>query len=133
LWIRENGMFIPDPGIHPSRILIFIHPGSRIQQQQQKRRGKMCCPTFPCNHNYHKIKNMGWDPGSGKNSPRIPDPGVKKAPDPGFGSRIRNTQVYRLQVIHSRQGYSKDFERKAVQREYILMENSCSSNVLRPN
>jgi hypothetical protein len=29
------------------------------------------------------------DPGSGKNLFRIPDPGVKKAPDPG--SRIRNT------------------------------------------
>jgi hypothetical protein len=27
-----------------------------------------------------------WDPGSGKNLFRIPDPGVKKAPDPG--SRI---------------------------------------------
>jgi hypothetical protein len=30
------------------------------------------------------------DPGSGKNLFRIPDPGVKKAPDPG--SRIRNTE-----------------------------------------
>jgi hypothetical protein len=29
------------------------------------------------------------DPGSGKNQFRIPDPGVKKAPDPG--SRIRYT------------------------------------------
>ncbi len=27
-----------------------------------------------------------WDPGSGKNLFRIPDPGVKKAPDPGSGS-----------------------------------------------
>jgi hypothetical protein len=26
------------------------------------------------------------DPGSGKNPSRIPDPGVKKAPDPGSGS-----------------------------------------------
>jgi hypothetical protein len=26
------------------------------------------------------------DPGSGKNSSRIPDPGGKKAPDPGSGS-----------------------------------------------
>jgi hypothetical protein len=30
------------------------------------------------------------DPGSGKNPFRIPDPGVKKAPD--LGSRIRNTE-----------------------------------------
>jgi hypothetical protein len=27
-----------------------------------------------------------WDPGYGKNLFRIPDPGVKKAQDPGFGS-----------------------------------------------
>jgi hypothetical protein len=27
-----------------------------------------------------------WDPGSGKNLSRIPDPGVKKATDPGSGS-----------------------------------------------
>ncbi len=27
-----------------------------------------------------------WDPGSGKNLFRIPAPGVKKAPGPGFGS-----------------------------------------------
>ena len=31
------------------------------------------------------------DPGSGKNLLRIPDPGVKKAPDPGSRIRIRNT------------------------------------------
>ncbi len=31
------------------------------------------------------------DPGSGKNLFRIPDPGVKKAPDPGSWIRIRNT------------------------------------------
>jgi len=41
---------------------------------------------------------MGWDPGSniqdpgsGKNLFQIPDPGVKKAPDPWI--RIRNTAV----------------------------------------
>jgi hypothetical protein len=33
---------------------------------------------------FHQKK--GPDPGSGKNSPRIPDPGGKKAPDPGSGS-----------------------------------------------
>ncbi len=32
-----------------------------------------------------------WDPGSGKNLFRIPDPGVKKAPDPRSRIRIRNT------------------------------------------
>jgi hypothetical protein len=34
-----------------------------------------------------------WDPGSGKNLFRIPDPGVKKAPDPGSRIRIRNTDL----------------------------------------
>jgi len=27
-----------------------------------------------------------WDPGSGKKPIPIPDPGFKKAPDPGYGS-----------------------------------------------
>ncbi len=36
------------------------------------------------------IRDLGnRDQGSGKNLFRIPDPGVKKAPDPGSGSRIR--------------------------------------------
>jgi hypothetical protein len=39
----------------------------------------------------HKLSKIwGWDPGSEKNLSRIPDPGVKKAPDPE--SRIRNTE-----------------------------------------
>jgi hypothetical protein len=33
-----------------------------------------------------KLLKWVWDPGSGKNLFRIPDPGVKKAPDPGSGS-----------------------------------------------
>ncbi len=32
------------------------------------------------------LKIWSWYPGSGKNLFRIPDPGVKKAPDPGSGS-----------------------------------------------
>jgi hypothetical protein len=32
------------------------------------------------------FKIWSWDTGSGKNPFRIPDPGVKKAPDPGSGS-----------------------------------------------
>jgi hypothetical protein len=31
------------------------------------------------------------DPGSGKNLFQIPDPGIKKAPDPGSRIRVRNT------------------------------------------
>ncbi len=38
-----------------------------------------------------------WDTGSGKNLFRIPDPGVKKAPDPGSGSA---TLVERLYCVY---------------------------------
>jgi hypothetical protein len=103
-----------------SRILIFTHPGSRIQKQQQKI-GVKKFDVIPFNvaTNFNKIvqyfsfevlkkkiwanfqrimdlftqkivpklsKVWVWDPGSGKNLFRIPDPGVKKAPDPGSGS-----------------------------------------------
>ncbi len=41
-----------------SRILIFSHPGSRIQKQQQKRGvKKICCLNFLCSHKFHKIAN----------------------------------------------------------------------------
>jgi hypothetical protein len=40
-----------------SRTLILVHPGSRIQKQQQRRRvKKICCPTFFCSHNITKLK-----------------------------------------------------------------------------
>ncbi len=49
-----------------------------------------------------KLSKIGvWDPGSEIRDPektysgsRIPDPGVKKAPDPGSRIRIRNTNLY---------------------------------------
>jgi hypothetical protein len=47
------------------------------------------------------IRDPGFeirDPGSGKNSSRIPDPWGKKAPDPGSRIRIRNT-VYKYKII----------------------------------
>ncbi len=47
--------------------------------------------TFYSNNCHYALKNMGLgsgirDSGSGKNLFWIPDPGVKKAPDPGSGS-----------------------------------------------
>ena len=46
-----------DPGCL-SRILIFTHPGSRIQKQQQKREvKKISCQNFLCSHKFHKIAN----------------------------------------------------------------------------
>jgi hypothetical protein len=87
-----------------SRILIFTHPGSRIQKQQQKRGVKKNYFSFEVLKkkiwaNFQRIielfaqkiftklsKVWVWDPGSGKNLFRIPDLGVKKAPDPGSES-----------------------------------------------
>jgi hypothetical protein len=41
-----------------SRILIFTHPGSRIQKQEQKRGvKKISCHTFLSRHKFHKIVN----------------------------------------------------------------------------
>ncbi len=40
------------------------------------------------------------DPGSGKNLFRIPDPGVKKAPNPGSRIRIRNTDIQSIGKIN---------------------------------
>ncbi len=34
--------------VYPGRILNFVHPGYRIQQQQQKRGEQICCHTFLC-------------------------------------------------------------------------------------
>jgi hypothetical protein len=44
-------------------------------------------------------KILVWDPGSGKNLFRIPDPGVIKAPDPGYGSATLEFR-YSMVVSH---------------------------------
>ena len=52
------------------------------------------------------FKIWSWDPGSGKNAFRIPDPGVKKAPDPGSGSATLQfsktssaTMIFSIQIL----------------------------------
>jgi hypothetical protein len=49
-----------------SQILIFIHPGSRIQQQQKRGGKQICCPTF-WSQKHHKIKIIYFFTGTGKN------------------------------------------------------------------
>ncbi len=50
-----------------------------------------------------KLSNIWfWDPGSGKNLFRIPDPGVKKAPDPGSATLL---QTYGLKGLDPRDFY----------------------------
>jgi hypothetical protein len=102
-------------------ILIFTHPGSRIQKLERGEK-KICwhkpqisqnCKLFYFKMlkkkiwaNFQRIielftqkivtklsKIWVWDPGSGKNLFRIPDPGVKKAPDPGSGSATLTSRV----------------------------------------
>jgi hypothetical protein len=43
-----------------------------------------------------------WDPGSGKNLFGIPDPGVKKAQDPGSRIRIHNTASFNHPFVADR-------------------------------
>ncbi len=53
-FFHDNNLSILNPqavlrirDVYPgSRTLILIHPGSRIQQQQHKRKGNKSCPTF---------------------------------------------------------------------------------------
>ncbi len=45
-----------------------------------------------------------WDPGSGKNLFRIPDPGVKKAPDPGSGSATLTGKAFSSLLYSSSSG-----------------------------
>jgi hypothetical protein len=46
-------------------------------------------------------KHTPWirNPGSGKNSSRIPDPGGKKAKDPGSGSATLNQRIKNLVTV----------------------------------
>jgi hypothetical protein len=78
--------------------LIFTHPGSRIQKQQQKRGvKKISCHTCLCSHKFHKIetyfsfevlkkKRLGQKIVTKLSKIWVWDPGVKKASDPGSGS-----------------------------------------------
>ncbi len=84
-----SGMFIPDPG---SWFLPIPDPGSRIPDPKiaTKERGEKkfdVISFYIATKIVTKLSKVWvWDPGSGKNLSRIPDPGVKKAPDPGSGS-----------------------------------------------
>ncbi len=106
---------VADPGCL-SRILIFVHPGSRISDP----RYRIPDPKTSTKKGWNKLvvlpflkpqmsqnwiilflnrwrKTYGFgirDPGSTKNLFRIPDPGVKRAQDPGSQIRIRNAGSY---------------------------------------
>jgi hypothetical protein len=85
---------IPDPDFFPSRI---PDPKTATKERGEK---KYFCHTFLCTVRIIELftqkivtklsKIWVWVPGSGKNLFRIPDTGVKKAPDPGSGSATLN-------------------------------------------
>jgi hypothetical protein len=54
-----------------------------------------------------------WDPGSGKNLFRIPDPGVKKAPDPGSATLVTvkegSGSLQDNYTVRSQKGRSTDY------------------------
>jgi len=71
MFIPDLGSEIPDPN--------FSHPGSRIRIKE-----------FNYSNQKNCLKALGnmirfVHPGSGSRFVTIPDPGVKKAPDPGSG------------------------------------------------
>jgi hypothetical protein len=78
--------------VHPGsriRMLTFFHPGSRIQGS------KMHPARIPDPDPQH-CKNMGlgsWIRDPEKICFRIPDPGVKKAPDPGSATLLKKRQA----------------------------------------
>jgi hypothetical protein len=96
-----SGMFIPDPGsdFFPSRIQTFSipDPGSS---------SKNLSILTPKNQKKWFLSSKIYDPDCSSRirmltfyPSRIPDPGVKKAPNPG--SRIRNTGILDLQSLNS--------------------------------
>jgi hypothetical protein len=90
-------MFIPDPG---SRI-----PGPKTATKE--RGEKIFLSYFFCSSQKYGFGIR--DPGSGKNLFRIPDPRVKKAPDPGSGSATLISPV--------RTGTSSQSRKKGTHRE----------------
>jgi hypothetical protein len=69
-------------------------PDSKTAMKEKK---SFVIPLF-WSHKFHKIvtkltKIWVWDPGSGKNLFRIPDPGVKRAPDPGSPEQHSHSYV----------------------------------------
>jgi hypothetical protein len=62
-----------------------------------------------------------WDPGSGKNLFRIPDPGVKKAPDPGSGSATLPKTVPLSQS--STLSFSQVASQNSVSNKFLVEKN----------
>ena len=81
---------VADPG-WLFRIHIFTHPGPQIPDPKTtKERGEKLSISS---------QNMGFDPRSGIRKKPIPDPGVKRALDPGSGSKILMTTIHSRDMV----------------------------------
>ncbi len=113
-----------------SRILIFIHPGSRIRDPRTatKEEEKICCSTFFSSHKYFIFEHVKpfwatlqriiilFTPKNCHQALKEPGSGKKPIPDQkGTGSRIRNTDLWFLPVGKTALFYyrKKDRERLA--------------------
>jgi hypothetical protein len=94
-------MFIPDPDFYPSRI---PDPKTATKERGEMHKEKILVnfqriiELFPKKWVIKLSKIWVWNPGSRKNLFPIPDPGVKKKPDPGsqtliFLSKIENQRI----------------------------------------
>jgi hypothetical protein len=124
-----SGMFIPDP--------TFFHPGSRIPDPNCLHPGSRILIKELKYFNPKKSKKNGflsskkYDPGCSSRIPdpdadflssRIPDLGVKKAPNPGSRIRIRNTGMRRPLL-----NQHKTLQAFALQRRTTVSFNSTSN------
>jgi hypothetical protein len=86
MWLQCCWINIPDPNCFPSRIpdQDFFHPGSRIRIKEFK--------YFNPKNFFQDLRNMIQvfipDPDLTFYLSRIPDPEVKKAPDPGSATLV---------------------------------------------
>jgi hypothetical protein len=99
-----SGMFIPDPGSDflPSRIPdpTFYHPGSRIRTVSIPDPGSSLSILTPKKAKKWFLSSKKYDPGCSSRildpdadflPSRIPDPGVKKAPNPQHCTALTST------------------------------------------
>jgi hypothetical protein len=83
-----SGMFIPDPGSSSKNLSNLTPKKAKKWFLSSKKYDPGCSSRIP-------------DPDADFLPSRIPDPGVKKAPNPGSRIRIRNTvKFYSIGLLH---------------------------------
>ncbi len=130
--ISDTGSRISDPGSQNSNkregwkfffcnCFLFSNKFHKIEhyifwfwKAEEKNLGQFSKNFFYPKNCHLALKHMGLgsgirDPGSGKNLLRIPDPGVKKAPDPGSGSATL------IQIVQTLKNRTKTYSGSRIQ------------------